>query len=605
MTTETREAPEETTTPATEAPASRVATREANLPVGDIDSSRNHRRTRPGDEAKIAALMESIESVGELLQPIGVALRTATAAEKGKSKKGKSSGSSGGGPAYILMFGARRLEAVKRLGWANIPARVFRVTSDAEIESIRAVENIARQDISAVEQAQAVEDILRFYLEEHPADSRTAAIEFAAAQTGQTESWVRDHDYFTRLTEPVRDLALTVGMPAGHLRELAKVGSEEDQWSIALGVIGLYSSQLRADKALEPRYSNGQEVITELLAAAEIGTVRFMRIVELRQKVEASQRNLQRVHWDLSLPVLVGGRELPVCDGCPKNSASEPGLFGLTEAPEVRKSTCGDATCFGLKADAAEQGRKDLASKFAQVEALPSTDEVLKKLALKSIAKAGLDEKKAISFVKGRVKRRLDEGNGEAKKPGGSGGGSSRWDRKLTRHEVALLKFRNAYTDWLGQASGAIWAAALGDPAKKAALLIFQRLVIFDDWRMLKGLLMETPIGHTYGNEVTEVPKPAKALSKEVDAAVACVELVGVKAVWALAALECDLEECVDLSSVLHVEVAARLAAAFGAELPVMPVWEDFAPAAKQPTPAKKKVSKKKSSKKSKGTVAE
>lgn len=565
-----------------------------DIEVGQILADRNHRRARPGDEGRQAALAESLNRNG-MLQPVGLA----------ELVEGMTGYSAKGGTRYRLLFGARRLAAAVTLGWTDVPARVFPVTSDAEVESLRAIENLHRQNITAVEEAQAVSDVIAFYLEEHPPCNRADAIRFCAQHTGQTEEWVRARDYFDRLTPRVRAAALEASVPATHLRELATVGSEADQWSLMMQVLGVSAWQARELASIDPeackdKWVRGQ--LEDLRDAIDGGAVRYMPIRELRKAVAESRRKLRGVKWDLSLVVLSGKEELPPCVDCPKNSATEPGLFGLDATPAVKDATCGDATCYKAKGEAAEKARAALLKSFAKKKEVPTPDEVKAKLDNKSVWPGGLDIKKAVGFVQREVKKRVSPASEtEGKK---SGGGSSYGQRKLTKHEVALLTFRNAYTDWLGQTAGAIWAAALGQPPKMAALLIFQRLRIFDDWRARQALLMETPTSSTYGKEETGVPKPAEALPKEVDMAVRAVELGGVDAVLALAALECDLVECVVLEEVLHVEVAARLAAAVGAELPMKPRWEDFAPSAKEaPTknkPARKKVGKKKTTKKKK-----
>lgn len=564
-----------------------------DIEVGQIVADRNHRRARPGDAVRQAALAESLNKNG-MLQAVGLA--ELVEGMKGYSAKG--------GTRYRLLFGSRRLAAAASLGWADVPARVFPVSSDAEVESLRAIENLHRQDITAVEEAQAVSDVIGFYLEEHPPCSRADAIDFCAQHTGQTRDWVKARDYFDRLTPRVRAAALEAAVPATHLRELATVGSEADQWALLLDVIDIHSWEARKLDTIDPAACKDKYVRNQLEALRESidsGAVRYMPIRELRKAVADSRRKLKSVKWDLSLPVLAGKKQaLPACEGCVKNSATEPGLFGLDESPAVKDATCGDAACFKAKGEAAEKARAALLKSFAKKKAVPTPDEVKAKVeGLKSVAPAGLDVKKAVGFVQREVKKRVG-GSAKPQAAGSGSGGGGYGARKLTEHEQALNKFDSAYSDWCGQAAGALWKAALEDPAKMAALLIFQRSTAFDNWQVRQGLLMETPTGRVYGAEEKGVPKPAKALPKKVDAAIKAVELGGIEAVLALAAMDCDLDDAAALPDVLHVEMAARLAAALGAELPAMPVWADFAvkerakPQAAKEKAARKKVAKKK-----------
>ena len=64
-----------------------------------------------------------------------------------------------GGSGYELVAGERRLRAVTLLNWATIPALV-RNYSDVEVQQITLIENIQRQDLNAIEEAQALQSLL-------------------------------------------------------------------------------------------------------------------------------------------------------------------------------------------------------------------------------------------------------------------------------------------------------------------------------------------------------------------------------------------------------------------------------------------------------------
>lgn len=97
-------------------------------------------RKRPVDWTVVATIQKSIEQQG-LLQNIGVK-QTDT--------------------GYRLVFGAHRLEAIKILGWAEIPARVFPVeTSDDECLLAELQENNARNDLTGAERKAYAADVGR------------------------------------------------------------------------------------------------------------------------------------------------------------------------------------------------------------------------------------------------------------------------------------------------------------------------------------------------------------------------------------------------------------------------------------------------------------
>jgi len=86
-------------------------------------------RTRVHKE-HLESLMESIKQHG-LKQAIGV----------GETKANE----------YVLIFGFRRLEACKKLGWKTIPAVVEEEPSFSDLLIINAVENIQRKDVTPEE----------------------------------------------------------------------------------------------------------------------------------------------------------------------------------------------------------------------------------------------------------------------------------------------------------------------------------------------------------------------------------------------------------------------------------------------------------------------
>lgn len=109
----------------------------ANLPIGDIRPNPSQMRQKI-DEDDLVELAESIKSLG-VIQPIVV-----RPLEEG----------------YELVAGERRLRAAKMAGLEFIPAIV--VNMDDLASSLSAlVENVQRKDLSAVEEARCLADLLR------------------------------------------------------------------------------------------------------------------------------------------------------------------------------------------------------------------------------------------------------------------------------------------------------------------------------------------------------------------------------------------------------------------------------------------------------------
>jgi len=97
-------------------------------------------RGRISDKS-VANLMRSIKNDG-LLQPIGV-FRD--------------------GRRYEIIFGNRRLEACKKLGWKTIPSQIFESQGDKEIIIKNAVENIQRENVNSFEEGRIFDMLQRKY----------------------------------------------------------------------------------------------------------------------------------------------------------------------------------------------------------------------------------------------------------------------------------------------------------------------------------------------------------------------------------------------------------------------------------------------------------
>ena len=109
------------------------------IPISEIRSNPYQPRKR-FDEEKLKELSESIKEHG-LFQPIIVK----------KSIKG-----------YELVAGERRTKAAKMAGFDKIPA-IVRNFSDEEMMEVALLENIQRENLNPIEEAEGYERILKIY----------------------------------------------------------------------------------------------------------------------------------------------------------------------------------------------------------------------------------------------------------------------------------------------------------------------------------------------------------------------------------------------------------------------------------------------------------
>ncbi len=166
------------------------------LPVTALCRSTYQPREQVVDDAEFAALVDSIRTHG-VLQPVIVR-------ESGPDQ-------------YQLISGERRLEASKRAGLSSIPARVLRV-SELQAHAVAVTENLARQDLTAWEEATALARLQAVRATHGEADD----VRTLAAAVGRGKSHVGDMLLIAhRLQDPVGAIAHDSGSPL-RLRDRSK-----------------------------------------------------------------------------------------------------------------------------------------------------------------------------------------------------------------------------------------------------------------------------------------------------------------------------------------------------------------------------------------------
>jgi ParB family chromosome partitioning protein len=175
------------------------------VPVNAV--SPNPRQPRQAfDEESLEALGRSIREVG-VLQPIVVRVLN-------------------GG--YELVAGERRLRAAKLAGLATIPA-VVRTTDDTESLREALIENIHRQDLGALEQAAAFQELQ---------EDLGVTQETLAERLGHSRSHVANTIRLLQLPGDVQGLLAEGGITAGHARALLGMENAEAQGALAVRIAG-------------------------------------------------------------------------------------------------------------------------------------------------------------------------------------------------------------------------------------------------------------------------------------------------------------------------------------------------------------------------------
>ncbi len=157
------------------------------LPVEAIE--RNPRQPRKQfEEAKLEELAASIRAHG-VMEPILV-------------RKD--------GGRYRIVAGERRWRSAQRAGLAEVPA-VVREASEREAFELALVENLQREDLNAIEEAEAYEVLL---------ESHRLTQEQIAERVGKDRSTVANALRLLRLPDDVRDLVRGGALDMGHARAI-------------------------------------------------------------------------------------------------------------------------------------------------------------------------------------------------------------------------------------------------------------------------------------------------------------------------------------------------------------------------------------------------
>lgn len=279
----------------------------ARVALAEIVASTTNPR-KSFDQAKLAELAESIRATG-VHQPVLLRPLPASRLEDTTGMDPR--------PAYELVCGERRLRASVLAEVATIPA-LIRALTDAEALEIQVIENLQRDDLQPLEEAEGYQALM-----EHHEPPMTA--DEVAAKIGKSRSYV-----YARLK------LLDLG-PEG--REALLQGKLDA--SRGLLIARIPDTKLQAEALKEAADWQGNALSYRELA----------RIVHDRYMLRLSAARFKTT--DANLVPAAGS-----CRACPKRTGANPDLFADVQGADV----CTDPACFKLK----EQAHTDAALKAAR-----------------------------------------------------------------------------------------------------------------------------------------------------------------------------------------------------------------------------------------------
>src|ERR1700752_368958 len=210
---------------------------------------------------------------------------------------------------YELIAGERRWRAAKIAGMTKVPV-VIREVADKDLLEIALIENIQREDLNPIEEAQAYERLIA---------SIGLSQEALAARVGTDRTYITNYLRLLRLPDDIQSLVIEGRLSAGHARALVTLTEVDVQRRFARQIISGALS-VRATEAMVKKYLEApaksprpaQKEMDPNVRAAEtklrrvLGTqVKILQAADGRGKIEISffgTQDLDRIYTQLMSP---------------------------------------------------------------------------------------------------------------------------------------------------------------------------------------------------------------------------------------------------------------------------------------------------------------
>lgn len=202
------------------------------IDINKIEPNNNQPR-KNFNEDKIHELAESIKQHG-LIEPLIVQ----------KGKKG----------FYTIIAGERRWRAARKAGVKEIPV-VVKDYSDQQVMEIALIENIQREDLNAIEEAEAYDRLIRdFNLKQDEVAERVSKSRVAITNSLR----------LLKLDERVREMIIEDKIKSGHARALLGVSDGDEQYKLAVMIFDNSMSVRETEKMVKKYLADKKKPVKEV-----------------------------------------------------------------------------------------------------------------------------------------------------------------------------------------------------------------------------------------------------------------------------------------------------------------------------------------------------
>ena len=125
---------------------------------------------------------------------------------------------------YEIIAGERRFRAMQLLEWQEVPAIVQEMT-DNETASVALIENLQREELTAIEEAEAYQGLMAL---------NELTQEALAQRIGKSQSFIANKLRLLKLAEPIKQALLNREVTERHGRSLLALSAEEQNELLTL-----------------------------------------------------------------------------------------------------------------------------------------------------------------------------------------------------------------------------------------------------------------------------------------------------------------------------------------------------------------------------------
>ena len=269
------------------------------IPIGYCEAHPDNPRRR-FDAAQLRELADSIKAQG-ILQPLLVR----------KVEKGY---------GYQVIAGERRLRAAKAAGLAEVPV-LCRVLTDAEALEVQVIENLQREDLHPLEEAEGYEQLLgQITKAGRPLSAAPLTVEALAEKVGKSTSYIYHRMRLLALSPKSREAFY----------------AEKLSLSVALALARIPNASVQAEALT--RILEGERSQYGSRNVYPMSTERARALLRDEYMLALSSAPWRKDDADL-LPAA------GACSTCPKRTGAQPALF-----EDVKNTdTCTDTQCWHQK----------------------------------------------------------------------------------------------------------------------------------------------------------------------------------------------------------------------------------------------------------------